>query len=98
MPEQKAYEKSLHPGLLHGWNGGINVRFSVVRGNSRSQNLALAFSAVHPTLHDKIMLYATSLDTKNDLATPSTVANPSQGGFRYDRDVDSWNLFSFRCP
>src|SRR5207302_4354244 len=22
--EQAAYDKSLHPGLLHGWNGGIN--------------------------------------------------------------------------
>jgi putative salt-induced outer membrane protein YdiY len=93
--EQQAYEESLHPGLLHGWNGGINVGFSLARGNSQAENLALAFNAVHPTLHDKITLYATSVNTKNDLATPSTVANLSQGGFRYDRDIDSWNLFVF---
>ena len=93
--EQQAYEKSLHPGLLHGWNGGINVGFSVARGNSQSENLALAFNAVHPTLHDKITLHATAINTKNDLATPSTVANLSQGGFRYDRDLDSWNFFVF---
>jgi hypothetical protein len=50
------------------------------------------------TLHDKITLYATSLNTKNDLVTPSSVANLSQGGFRYDCDVDSWNLFKFSVP
>ena len=85
--EQLAYDKSLHPGLMHGWNGGANVGFSVARGNSQTENLALAFNAVHPTLHDKITLYATSIDTKNDLASPSTVANLNTGGFRYDRDL-----------
>ena len=86
--EQQAYEKSLHPGLLHGWNGGINVGFSVARGNSQTENLALAFNAVHPTMHDKLTLYASSINTTNDLADPSTVANLEQGGFRYDRDVN----------
>jgi putative salt-induced outer membrane protein len=85
--EQAAYDKSLHPGLMHGWNGGANVGFSVARGNSQTENLALAFNAVHPTLHDKITLYATSIDTTNDLATPSTVAKLNTGGFRYDRDI-----------
>ena len=92
--EQQAYEKSLHPGLMHGWNGGVNVGFSVARGNSQTENLALALNAVHPTLHDKLTLYASSIDTKNDLANPSTVANLSQGGLRYDRDVRS-KLFVF---
>ena len=41
--EHQAYEKSLHPGLLQGWNGGIDVGFSVARGNRQSENLALAF-------------------------------------------------------
>jgi len=93
--EQQAYEESLHPGLWHGWNGGINVGFAVARGNSQTENLALAFNALHPTLDDKITLYASSINAKNDLATPSTVANLSQGGFRYDRDLDSWKLFVF---
>jgi putative salt-induced outer membrane protein len=82
--EQTAYEKSLHPGLLHGWTGGANVGFSVARGNSETENLALSFNAVHPTQRDKITLYATSIDTTNNLATPSTVANIETGGFRYD--------------
>lgn len=85
--EQTAYDKSLHPGLRHGWNGGANVGFSIARGNSQTENLALAFNAVHPTLNDKITLYATSIYTKNDLATPSGVANLETGGIRYDRNL-----------
>ena len=92
--EQQAYEKSLRPGLMHGWNGGVNVGFSVARGNSQTENLALAFNAMHPTLHDKIILYASSINTTNNLATPSTVASLEQGGFRYDRDVKP-KLFVF---
>lgn len=92
--EQLAYDKSLHPGLMHGWNGGLNVGFSVARGNSQTENLALAFNAVHPTINDQITLYATSIDTKNDLATPTTVANMNTGGLRYDHNLNP-RLFVF---
>jgi putative salt-induced outer membrane protein len=92
--EQAAYDKTLHPGLLHGWNGGVNVGFSLARGNSQTSNLALAVNAVHPTLHDKTTIYLTSIDTKNDLATPSTVANLITSGLRYDRNVSA-KLFGF---
>ena len=92
--EQLAYDKSLHPGLKHGWNGGANVGFSIARGNSQTENLALAFNAVHPTLNDKITLYASSIYTKNDLATPSLAANLEQGGLRYDRNINP-RLFAF---
>jgi putative salt-induced outer membrane protein YdiY len=92
--EQQAYEKSLHPGLLHGWEGGVNVGFSVARGNSETENLSLAFNADHTTLHDKITVYASTINTTNNLATPSTVANLTQAGFRYDRDITS-KLFAF---
>jgi putative salt-induced outer membrane protein YdiY len=92
--EQAAYEKSLHPGLEHGWTGGANVGFSVARGNSETENLALAFNAVHASLNDKITLYATSINTQNNLATPSTVANLETGGLRYDRNVNP-RLFAF---
>jgi putative salt-induced outer membrane protein len=87
--EQTAYDKSLHPGLMQGWNGGLNLGFSVARGNSQTENLALAFNAAHPTLNDKITLYANTLDTSNGLASPSTVANLEQGGIRYDRNIAS---------
>jgi len=85
--EQAAYDKSLHPGLLHGWNGGADVGFSLARGNSQTSNLALAINAVHPTLDDKITIYTTSIETNNQLATPSTVANLVTAGIRYDRNV-----------
>jgi putative salt-induced outer membrane protein len=86
--EQAAYDKSLHPGLEHGWTGGANVGFSLARGNSETENLAVAFNAVHTSLNDKITLYASSIDTKNDLSTPTTVANLEQGGLRYDRNIN----------
>jgi len=92
--EQTAYDKSLHPGLRHGWTGGANVGFSVARGNSETENLAVAFNAVHASLNDKITLYASSIDTTNNLATPSTVANLNSGGLRYDRNVNP-RLFAF---
>jgi putative salt-induced outer membrane protein YdiY len=87
--EQDAYEKSLHPGLLHGWTGGANVGFSVARGNSETENLALAFNAVHTSISNKLTLYATSIDTSNNLASPSTVANLDTGGIRFDHNVSS---------
>jgi putative salt-induced outer membrane protein len=86
--EQTAYDKSLHPGLRHGWTGGIDIGFSVARGNSETENLALAFNAVHTSLNDKITLYATSINTTNNLATPSTVADLETGGLRFDRNVN----------
>ncbi|HYM75321.1 MAG TPA: DUF481 domain-containing protein [Candidatus Dormibacteraeota bacterium] len=93
--EQQAYDKSLHPGLTHGWTGGTNVGFSVARGNSQTENLALAFNAVHPTLNDKITIYTSSIYTKNDLPAPGSVAaNVVQGGLRYDRNVNP-RLFVF---
>jgi putative salt-induced outer membrane protein YdiY len=92
--EQAAYDKSLHPGLMHGWTGGTNVGFSVARGNSQTENLALAFNAAHPTLNDKITIYASSIYTNNNLASPSTVANLVTGGLRYDRNLNP-KLFVF---
>lgn len=86
--EQHTYEQSQHPGLLHGWTGGANVGFSVARGNSETENLALAFNAVHTSVNDKVTLYATSVDTKNDLATPTTVASLETGGLRFDHNLD----------
>jgi putative salt-induced outer membrane protein YdiY len=92
--EQAAYDKSLHPGLLHGWTGGTNVGFSVARGNSQTENLALAINAVHPTVNSKITLYESSIYTRNDLASPSIVANLTTAGLRYDHDLTP-KMFAF---
>jgi len=92
--DEEAYEKAEHPGLMHGWNGGIDLGFSVARGNAETENLALAFNAIHPTLNDKLTLYASSIKTTNNLATPSDVASIEQGGIRYDRNLAP-RLFAF---
>jgi putative salt-induced outer membrane protein YdiY len=92
--EQTAWEKSQNPGLMHGWTGGANVGFSVARGNAETENLALAFNAAHTSVNDKLTLYANSIYTENNLASPSTVANLVQGGFRFDHNLNP-RLFVF---
>jgi len=89
MEEEGAYEQSRHPGWSHGWTGGANVSFAVTRGNSETKNLALAFTADHKSLDDHIGLYANSVFASDDApgAVPSTTAQQTQGGARYDRDV-----------
>ena len=86
--DQLAYEKSLHPGLLEGWQGGANVGFSFTRGNSQTENLALAFIAARATKTDKLSLYTNVIYGTNKLATPSTTANTEAGGIRYDRNIN----------
>ncbi len=94
--EQAAYEKSLHPGLLEGWQGGINVGFGLTRGNSQTKNLALAFVADRKGWNDKLSLYTNSIYAANDApgATPTTTANAVQGGIRYDHDLTP-RLFAY---
>ncbi len=84
--EQAAYEKSLHPGLKEGWNGGLNLGFALTRGNSETKNLNIAFNAVRKGFHDKLTLYTNSIYAANDLptASPHTTANAIGGGARYD--------------
>jgi putative salt-induced outer membrane protein len=86
--EQTAYERTLHPGLLEGWNGGLNLGFALTRGNSETKNLNIAFNAVRKGFHDKLILYTNSIYAANDLptASPHTTANAIGGGARYDRD------------
>jgi putative salt-induced outer membrane protein YdiY len=94
--EQQAYEKSLRPGLMQGWNGGLNLGFALTRGNSETKNLNVAFNAVRTGFHDKLLLYETSIYAVNDLptATPHTTANAIGGGVRYDHDL-AGRLFAF---
>jgi len=94
--EDKAYEKSLHPGLLEGWKAGLNTGFALTRGNSETKNLSVGFLAARQTLHDKLGLYANSVYATNDAAgaTPSTTANTAGGGLRYDHDLRP-RIFAF---
>jgi len=92
--DQLAYEKALHPNLLHGWNGGANVGFSLTGGNSQTENLSIAFNAARATKDDKLSLYSTIVYGTNQLSTPSTTANIETGGIRYDRNINP-RMFAF---
>jgi putative salt-induced outer membrane protein YdiY len=94
--EQTAYEKTLHPGLMQGWEGGANVGFALTAGNSETKNLALAFTADRKTLHDELSLYANTVYATNDApaANPSTTANAIQAGTRYSRNLTD-RLFAY---
>jgi putative salt-induced outer membrane protein len=89
--EQAAYEKSLHPGLLEGWAGGLNLGFAVTRGNSETKNLNIAFNSIRTGFHDKLLLYSNSVYATNDVSTasPHTTADSIGGGARYDHDFAS---------
>ena len=89
-------EKLQHPGLLEGWQGGLNIGFGLTAGNSETKNLALAFNGIRTGLHDKLTLYAGSVYSKNDQAPAATqvTANTNHGGIRYDRDITP-RLFGF---
>ena len=93
---QLAYDKSLHPGWLEGWDGGTTLGFALTHGNSQTKNLALAFNAVRKTSNDKLGLYANSVYATNDApgAIPNVTANAVQGGLRYDHDFTS-RLFGY---
>lgn len=86
--EETAYERTLHPGLMQGWAGGANVGFALTGGNSETENLAIAFTADRKTLKDHIGLYENSVFAKDNApgATPSTTAQATQGGARFDRN------------
>jgi putative salt-induced outer membrane protein len=92
--DQLAYEKTIHPSLLQGWNGGANVGFSLTRGNSQTENLSLAFNAARATKTDKLSMYTNAVYGTNNLAVPSTTANTEAGGIRYDRNINP-RMFGF---
>jgi putative salt-induced outer membrane protein YdiY len=83
---ETAYEKSLHPGLLEAWKGGVNLGFAVARGNSETTNLTTGFNADRKTLHDELTLYESSLYSTNDLPGGGVIANSILGGAKYDRN------------
>ena len=94
--EQTAWERLQHPGLLQGWDGGVNIGFGLTAGNSETKNLALAFTGVRTGLHDKLSLYTTSVYSTNGLAPAGAhvTSNTNKGGARYDRDITP-RLFAF---
>lgn len=97
--EQAAYERTLHPGLLEGWAAGANLGFALTAGNSETKNLNIGFNGTRTGLHDKLILYETSIyATTSKLAlapiSTETTANSNAGGIRYDHDF-AGRVFGF---
>jgi len=96
--EQQAYEKSLHPGLLDEWKGGVNVGFALARGNSDTTNLSTGFAADRKTLSDEAKLYASSIYSTNGPTSSGNsggvTANEILGGAMYSRNITK-KLFGF---
>jgi hypothetical protein len=92
--DQKAYKASLHPNWAHAWAGTANVSLALARGNSDTATFGAGFAAARATRTDKTSLYATTLYSKNANAIPSTSANASGGGLRYDHNLNP-KLFAF---
>jgi putative salt-induced outer membrane protein len=94
MDQQTAYEKSLHPGILEAWKGGINLGFALARGNSETTNLTTGFTADRKTTNDEITGYFSSLYSTNDKTGGGTIANSIIGGLKYDRNITK-HVFAF---
>ena len=91
---QAAYEKSLHPSLIEGWKGGVNIGLAIARGNSDTTSLSSGFTADRKTLNDEITIYESSIYTSNGGVNSGTTANSILGGIKYDRNFTK-RLFGF---
>jgi hypothetical protein len=85
--QETAYEKSLHPGILEAWKGGVNLGFALARGNSETTNLTTGFTADRKTTTDETTAYFTSLYSTNDKTGGGTIANSIVGGLKYDHNL-----------
>lgn len=92
--DQKTYEASLHPNWGHAWAGAVNVSLALARGNSDTATFGAGFTAARQTRTDKTSLYANTLYSENAHSVPTTSANATAGGVRYDHNLNP-RLFAF---
>ena len=92
--DEKAYEASLKPNWGHAWAGAANVSLALARGNSNTATFGAGFTASRTTRTDKTSLYENTLYSENANAVPSTSANASGGGLRYDHNLNP-RIFAF---
>jgi len=91
--EQKAYEKTLHPGILEEWSGGLTFGLALARGNSETTNIASGLALARTTLNDKITLYLTSVYATDALLN-TTTSDAINAGARYDHNLTN-RLFAY---
>jgi putative salt-induced outer membrane protein YdiY len=92
--DENAYEASLHPNWGHAWAGAANVSLALARGNSETATFGAGLTAARTTRTDKTSLYVSTLYANNSNATPSTSANTTGGGLRYDHNLKP-QVFAF---
>jgi len=90
--EETSYERSLHPGLLEGWQTNTSLGFALARGNSRTTNLNFGFNAGRTTFHDKLTAYVDSIYASSGLevapgVTAGVTANDIRGGALYQHNI-----------
>lgn len=93
-PDQATYEASLNPSWGHAWTSDVNVSLALARGNSQTATFGAGLAAARQTRNDKTSLYANTLYSKNAHAVPSTSANTTAGGLRYDHNLNP-RVFAF---
>jgi putative salt-induced outer membrane protein YdiY len=86
--DQQAYEASLHPSWGHAWAGAANVSLALTRGNSDTATFGAGVTAARTTLTDKTSLYANTIYATNGNSIPTTSANSTAGGIRYDHNLN----------
>lgn len=91
--EEKAYQHSLHPGILQDWNGGANFGLAIASGNSDTKNVSAGLTLSRETLHDKISMYLASVYA-NDAILNATTSNAIHAGARYDHNLTK-KLFAY---
>ncbi|MGD0831512.1 MAG: DUF481 domain-containing protein [Terracidiphilus sp.] len=92
--DQTAYEATLHPNWGHAWAGAANLSLAFAKGNSDTTTFSAGGAAARTTRTDKTFLYVNTLYSENANAVPSTSANSTAGGARYDHNVNP-KLFAF---
>jgi len=92
--DQQAFEASLHPNWGHAWTGAANVSLALAKGNSNTATFGAGMTAARTTRTDKTSLYFTTLYSENANSVPSTSANQTGGGVRYDHNLNP-RLFAF---
>jgi putative salt-induced outer membrane protein len=95
--EQTSYERTLAPGWLDLWNGGVDFGYSLTTGNTRTNTLALGSNLSRQTSRDKTTLYAAYINAKNkNNGVAETTANAIRGGGRYEINLtDRLTTFGF---
>ena len=88
-PEEAAYEKLLHPGLLQLWSGYFDLGLALARGNAYTDTLATSFNATRTTKRNKIIAHFNQIyGTARIDGITAANASAIRGGWALNEDVN----------